>query len=296
VGGSATRRACVPGVVRPAGDVTQALTLRKGAVVTQPAIAEGLSAWTPGGGLAAAGEPGGRLLVADSWLVRDGSVRGFTRHRERFLRACGECGGPPLRRLLEFWGDMTAALPRTGEWFPRVELAPGTLELRLLLRRAPALGTGVRVWAAGQSDPRTIPRRKGPDLDTLARVRRRAVTEGADEAVLVAPTGVVLESATASVLWWEEDTLCLPSPQLPVLPGVTVALIQERARRDGIRVAHRERTVAELDGCEVWLVNALHGIRPVTGWKGGPLTAAPAVRAVEWRRWLDTLMEPLPDR
>jgi len=264
--------------------------------VTQPVIAEGLLAWSPMRGLSAGAEATAPLLVADSWLVRDGRVRGLERHRERFLRSCGEVGGPPLRRLLEFWRDMTDALPRTGEWFPRVELAPGSLELRLLLRHAPPLGTGVRVWAAGQSDPRAVPRRKGPDLDTLARVRTRASGEGADEAVLVAPSGTVLEAATASVLWWEDDTLCLPPPRLPVLPGVTVALVQERARREGIRVDHRERTVAELDGREVWLVNALHGIRPVTAWTGGPLRAAPALRAPEWREWLDDIMEPLPEK
>ena len=164
---------------------------------------------------------------------------------------------------------MTAALPRTGEWFPRVELGAESRELRLLLRHAPPLGTGVRVCATGRLDPRTVPRRKGPDLDILARVRQRAAVEGADEAVLIAPSGVVLEGATTSVLWWEDDTLCLPSPQLPVLAGVTTALIQERAQRTGIRVAHRERTLADLDGREVWLVNALHGIRPVTEWMGG---------------------------
>ncbi|MBB6418737.1 hypothetical protein HDC93_004339 [Streptomyces sp. AK010] len=37
----------------------------------------------------------------------------------------------------------------------------------------------------------------GPDLDTLARVRRRAAGEGAEEAVLIAPSGTVLESATS---------------------------------------------------------------------------------------------------
>lgn len=265
--------------------------------MTQPVIVEGLSAWSPARGLTPAAEPtavSAPLLVADSWLVRDGRVRGLERHRERFLRACGEVDGPPLRRLLEFWRDMTDALPRTGEWFPRVELAPGAQQLRLLLRTAPPLGTGVRVWAAGQSDPRAVPRRKGPDLAALAGVRERACGEGADEAVLVAPSGTVLEAATASVLWWEDDTLCLPPPRLPVLPGVTVALVLERAARQGVPVAHRERTVAELDGREVWLVNALHGIRPVTGWAGGPLRAAPAERAPEWRTWLDDIMEPLP--
>ncbi|MFE9447213.1 aminotransferase class IV [Streptomyces sp. NPDC006739] len=263
--------------------------------MTRPAVAEELLTWTPGSGLVCGPPVGGRLLVADSWLVRDGRVRGLDRHRERFVRACGEAGGPSVLRLLEFWHVMTDALPRTGEWFPRVELAAGSGELRLLLRPAPPLGAEVRVWAAGQTDPRTVPRRKGPDLDALARVRDRASGAGAQEAVLVTPSGVVLEAATASVLWWEGDTLCLPAPQLPLLPGVTVGLIQARALRSGVRVAHRERTVAELDGREVWLVNALHGIRPVTGWTGRRLRAAEAVRAPEWRAWLDDSMEPLPD-
>ncbi|CAM5361815.1 aminotransferase class IV [Streptomyces coeruleorubidus] len=264
--------------------------------MTTPAVAEGLWTWTPGRGLAPAPDQvaGGRLLVADSWLVREGRVRAYDRHRERFARACGDCGGPEPRRIDAFWRDVTAVLPRTGAWFPRVELVAGSLELRLLLRPAPPLGAEVRLWAAGQSDPRTAPRRKGPDLDTLARVRRRACGEGAEEAVLIAPSGTVLESATASVLWWEDDTLCLPPPRLPVLPGVTAGLVQERALRSGIRIAHRERTVAELDGREVWLVNALHGIRPVTGWTGRPMRVPPVERAGEWRDWLDGLMEPLP--
>ncbi|PIM68891.1 aminotransferase class IV [Streptomyces sp. JV178] len=263
--------------------------------MTQPAIAEGLSTWSPERGLTPGQAEGGRLLVADSWLLRDGRVRGFDRHRERFLRSCGECGAPPLGRVVDFWTDMTAALPRTGEWFPRVELAAGSLELRMLLRPAPPLGADVRVWAAGQPDPRTVPRRKGPDLDALARVRGRASGAQADEAVLIAPSGLVLEAANSSLLWWEDDTLCLPPPRLPVLPGVTTALLLERAARTGVRVAHRERSLADLDGREVWLVNALHGIRPVAVWTGRPMTVGRAVHAPQWRKWLDSIMEPLPE-
>ena len=224
-------------------------------MVIRAAVAEGLLRWTPGDGLVAAasgaagtstgGRPtagaaaktgaavGERLLVADSWLVRDGRVRGFERHRERFLRACGECGGPPLRRLVEFWQDMTAALPRSGEWFPRVELAAGSMELRLLLRHAPPLGSGVRVWAAGQSDPRTVPRRKGPGLDALARVRRRASDKGAEEAVLIAHSGVVLEAATASVLWWEDDTRVCPRHGCRCCPASPSDSSRNRPRAPG---------------------------------------------------------------
>jgi branched-subunit amino acid aminotransferase/4-amino-4-deoxychorismate lyase len=263
--------------------------------MNRSAIAEGLLAWQPSSGLTPEPAHGGRLLVADSWLLRDGRMRGFQRHRERFLRACGESGGPPLRRLVEFWQDVTAVLPRTGEWFPRVELGAESHRLRLLLRHAPPLAQEVRVWATGQPDPRTVPRRKGPDLASLARIRNRAGAHGAEEAVLIAPSGLVLEAANSSLVWWEDDILCLPSPRLPVLAGVTVGLIQERAGRSGIRVAHRERTLEELDGREVWLVNALHGIRPVTAWTGRPMNAGPAVRAAEWRTWLDDIMEPLPE-
>lgn len=264
--------------------------------MTPPAIAEGLLAWNPGSGLTRGLAADTRLLAADSWLLRDGTMRGYDRHRERFFRACADCGAPPFDHLTEFWRDMTTALPRTGTWFPRVELVRGSLQLRLLLRHAPQLSPSVRVWAAGQPDPRTVPRRKGPDLDALGRVRRRAAGQDAEEAVLIAPSGIVLEAASSSLLWWEDETLCMPSPHLPILPGVTNALIQEQARRTGIRVAHRERTLQQLEGLEVWLVNALHGIRPVTEWTGRPLEAGPALRAPEWRKWLDSVMEPLPDR
>ncbi|MEU3792887.1 aminotransferase class IV [Streptomyces fructofermentans] len=263
-------------------------------MTTPPAIAEGLSVWTPGRGLVGGPSCGARLLVADSWLVREGRVRGFERHRERFLRACADVGGPSAGQLAEFWRDMTAALPRRGSWFPRVELVAGSLRLRLLLRQAPPLAPDVRVWAAGQRDPRTVPRRKGPDLDVLARVRSRAGGQGAEEAVLIAPTGLVVEGAASSLLWWEDDTLCLPPSRLPLLASVTAGLVQERALLTGTPVDRRERTLEQLAGREVWLVNALHGIRPVTAWTGRPMEAGEAQRAGQWRAWLDERAEPLP--
>ncbi|MHB9863611.1 aminotransferase class IV [Streptomyces sp. YIM S03343] len=264
--------------------------------MTRSAVVEGLLAWKPAEGLIPAQVESGRLLAADSWLLRDGRMRGLERHRERFLRACGECDGPPLGQLVEFWRDVTDMLPRSGEWFPRVELEAGSRELRLWLRPAPPLAPEVRVWAEGQTDPRTLPQRKGPDLAMLARIRNRASAHDAEEAVLVAPSGLVLEGAASSLVWWEDDTLCLPSPRLPVLAGVTIGLIQEHARQSGIRIAHRERTLDDLDGREAWLVNALHGIRPVTAWTGRDLTPGPAVRAPEWRDRLDDIAEPLPEQ
>jgi branched-subunit amino acid aminotransferase/4-amino-4-deoxychorismate lyase len=149
------------------------------------------------------------------------------------------------------------------------------------------------VWLGEAPDPRTVPRRKGPDLAVLAGVRREASGHGAQEALLTTRSGLVLEAANSSVLWWEGETLCVPSPSLPVLAGVTTRVIQQRALQSGVDLAHRRRTFPHLEGREVWLVNALHGIRPVTGWTGRAMRAGPAPHAAEWQEWLEQLAEPL---
>ena len=57
---------------------------------------------------------------------------------------------------------------------------------------------------------------------------------------------------------------------------------------------HREAvTPAELDGTEVWAVNALHGIRIATGWVDGPSLAAEPGRLALWRARRDALRKRL---
>lgn len=269
-------------------------TETKASGTARPGQGERLLAWWPDDGLVPAEDVGGDLLAADSWLVHDGRVRGIERHAKRFFRACTEAAAVPEERLSAFWQDVLMALPRAGSWFPRVELGmPGSARLRVRLRPAPPRAAEVRVWVGEAPDPRIVPRRKGPDLAVLAGMRREASGHGAQEALLTTPSGLVLEAANSSILWWEEETLCIPSPSLPVLAGVTTGLIQQRALLSGVDVAHRRRTLPHLDGREVWLVNALHGIRPVTGWTGRALHAGPAPRAAEWREWLEQIAEPL---
>jgi len=226
------------------------------------------------------------LLVADSFLVSAGLVRGLELHRERFIGSCARHGV----HADEFFTEAVARLPREGHWFPRFELLPGgRLESRL--RPAPGLGGALRVQLYDGPDPRREPRTKGPDLLLLGELRRRAA--GADEVLLTGPGGEVLEAAYTSLLWWEGDTLCLPPQHLPLLPSVTVALLRRLAAWRDVPVAERSRTPAELDGREAWLVNALHGIRPVRSWSGFAGTAGPAARAADWQRDLEALAEPL---
>lgn len=251
--------------------------------------------WSPRDGLEPCELPGGPLLAADSWLVDGGAVRGLELHRRRFAAACTQLTGSTPATLDSFWAAVCASLPGTGRWFPRVELSgdPGDPRLSLRIRPAPASAAVARVWLYDGPDPRRFPRCKGPDLAALAGLRAQASEAGADDALLTNAAGVLLEAAHAGMLWWEADTLCLPEAGLPVLPSVTAALIKRRAAALGVPVREVRRYPGDLDGSEVWLVNALHGIRAVTEMAGCGARPAPAERASKWRCWLDSIAVPV---
>jgi branched-subunit amino acid aminotransferase/4-amino-4-deoxychorismate lyase len=258
--------------------------------------AEQLLTWVRGDGLIPCPPTRDRLLAADSWLVDDGTVRALTWHQRRFETASRLAARELADDVSAFWASAVDRLPRYGRWFPRVELtAVAPRQLRLRIRPAPALASQVRVWPSTGRDERRFPRRKGPDLPWLTSVRGRAIELGADEALLTTPTGLVLEAAHSSVLWWEDDALCMPSSALRVLPGVTTGLIQEQARFLGLTARPRMCRLDELAGREVWLVNALHGIRFVDAWIGVCIPAGKPERAAAWRSWLENLAEPRQD-
>jgi branched-subunit amino acid aminotransferase/4-amino-4-deoxychorismate lyase len=219
----------------------------------------------------------------DSWVVVDGAARGIERHHARFVAACADADGPAEAVVDAFWTAVLEGLPRSGSWWPRVDLTHAG-ELTSRLRPLPPTTGPLTVAVCAGTDPRIAPRRKGPDLDLLGAVRSAS---GAGEALLTSADGEVLEGTTTSLLWWEGDTLCHPDPALPILAGVTTAVLLEGAVAQGITPEARQCQAAELDGRETWLVNAVYGIRPVTRWVGNPITAGPAPRAAEWQRWLD---------
>ncbi|MEV4868337.1 aminotransferase class IV [Streptomyces syringium] len=234
-----------------------------------------------------------RLLAADSWLVQDGAARAVEGHRRRFAAACAEAGGPSAGEVDAFWDAALSRLPATGEWFPRAELVADEAgpRLQFRLRPAPARTTSVQVWISGRSDQRTLPRRKGPDLDHLGELRAAAIVAGANEALLTTPSGLVLEGATANLLWWDGDALCAVDPTLRVLPGVTSAWVLQLAAERGIPVRLRRAVPADLAGREAWFTNALHGIRPVTSWVGSDIRpGAPRLAAAWQAEWLAAAM------
>ena len=239
----------------------------------------------------------------DSWLVDEGRVRGLDLHRKRFAGAVAGagpagCGADDVRR---FSDAAVAALPPRGRWFPRVELVPGATgagELRLWLRPAPPRREGIVVVSRAHPDGRQAPQVKGPDLRWQNALRAATVTGHGEEALLALPDGTVGEGVWTSLLWWEGETLCALPAGAPVLDSVTRALVLQLAGRAGVRVERRAPTLAHLRAAETWLVNALHGICPVTAWLAAPGAEpepAPVIagRAVAWQARLEALSVPL---
>jgi branched-subunit amino acid aminotransferase/4-amino-4-deoxychorismate lyase len=235
------------------------------------------------------------LEVADSFLVSDGRVLAVDLHRERFLASATARGYDADDDLDAFWHSALSIIPRQTQWFPRFELARqrDTWQLQFRLRPAPRLAETVALATHSGADPRTAPTVKGPDLDAMMRLRQEAQRAGAQEAVLL-DDGVVVDGATSALLWWREDTLCHPPLALPRVDSVTARSILTIASATGAAVREEAARPDGLAGCEVWAVNALHGIRLVTDWIDGPAVTASDARAHRWRMRLAALARPLP--
>ncbi|RCS94569.1 aminotransferase class IV [Brevibacterium aurantiacum] len=207
------------------------------------------------------------LLAADSWLVVDGRVRAFDRHQARFADTAGQVGVGALVSA-ELWASVIEKIPKTGEWFPRVDVLEqatgGSRMLAFRLRPAPPRTRKLRVLIPSYSDPRSTPGRKGPDIALLEQLRKQAREEyDCDEVLLLSEDGYIIEGATTSLMWWDGGTLCLPDPSLGALTGVTSAVIRDEACAQSIPVEYKRIHHSSIVQRDVWLVNAASGVRRV---------------------------------
>lgn len=234
------------------------------------------------------------MLAADSFLVRDGQVLALGLHRTRFAETARQQGFADRTELDAFWDAAIGSLPRDGAWFPRFELvtARDALRLRFRLRTAPPL-TSELVVVTADADPRTVPHLKGPDLDRLSALRQRAQRRGAQEAVIL-DDGRVSDGTTTALLWWRGDALFAPPFSLPRVDSVAARTVRGIAAALGVPVEDVAVRPSELEGAVLWAVNALHGIRAVTAWVGGPPLAEDPARTEAWRARFAALARPLP--
>ncbi len=263
--------------------------------------AAGLHAWRPGAdpvwqSVDWCDPNDSTLLAADSWRVVDGRTRSLEKHRARFLAAVAAQQPTEVRAAERFIDDVVAALPRTGDWFPRIELRwrGGGAQWWLTVRATPATSDTV-VVATAPSDVRTQPLIKGPDLEALLSLRTAVQPLGAGEALIVDADGYLVEGAYSGLVWWRDGVLERPSDSLPRIASVTVDLVLDGARAAGVPLGERRARPAELEGCELWVLSALHGLRLATAWVNGP-TLAPGAHTGLGREWLAAAVTPLPTR
>lgn len=232
------------------------------------------------------------IEIADSWLVTGGTALALDLHRSRFL-----AGRPGHADADAFWEAAIAAIPRAGDWFPRVELRTQAQRLQLVfrLREAPARSRSVVLATHTGRDPREAPRVKGPDLEAMVRLRTAAQQQGAGDAVILSPDGFVAEGSTTSLAWWRDDALAIPADDIERIDSVTLRSVLALATALDVGILRESARPEDLDGCEVWALNALHGIRIVTRWVAGPALAEEPDRLDAWRRRLDALRRPLPE-
>lgn len=242
---------------------------------------EAVFRYIPSSGQLMVGAWHGAPEIIDSWLHIDGQAIAVDAHFSRFAAALAHTR--PSLDVEGFLDAVTEHLPDKGSWFPRLEYARET-GLALRLRPAPTLKTSANVWTFPAPDPRTNPGVKGPDLVQLKSIQRSAAFYQADEAILINHDGHVLEGTTSALMWWEHEALCVPAVTQKLLPSITRAAMEAICRDKGIFVRHSERTPEFVADHPCWILNALHGIRPVTGWVGFPdPPQSPAAVIAEFR-------------
>ncbi len=237
--------------------------------------------------------------AVDSWLVTDGRTLALDLHRSRFMTSI------PRGRYRQldpgaFWDAVLAMIPDHGDWFPRIELHNRLGGPRLLYRHrtAPERTKSVVLSTWKDGDPRKHPTVKGPDLERMTSIRTKVQARGADEAVILTKDGYVVEGAYSALLWWRGDILCGPpkgseSAEFERVASVTAASVLTLAAALGVETYEEAVTPAELDGTEVWTLNALQGPRIVTSWIDGPAMAELPGRLATWRSRLDKLRKPI---
>ncbi|WP_164512836.1 aminotransferase class IV [Leucobacter chromiireducens] len=222
-----------------------------------------------------------------------------------------EIGGHTSALLDDFLTEAADRIAAYGEGFPRLELwrePDGGLSFELSLRPLPELRDTIELRTAGNV-ALDHAEWKGPNIAVLGELNRSL---GA-EALLTGPACTVREGATTSLIVWRDES---DSSGCVIASGVRVDSVTEgvlveaaarrlvgekpnRSRTGGLvlggfgRDRDRDPTPAQLHGLEVWAVNALHGIRPVTHIDGVPQPTPNESRLRWFREALDRAWTPI---
>jgi branched-chain amino acid aminotransferase len=215
---------------------------------------------------------GGRPFMLDAHIERLARSAASVRLPEPDADECVrladgviKAAGVPDLSLRFYWTGKT--LVSTGAAIP-AELA----ELRVRGMRL-----AVVRWSTG-----TLAGAKSTSYAENMAAQDDAAARGADDALLVGHDGIVLEAPTANVWWREGDRLLTPSLDLPILAGVTRALVCELAPEAGYAVEEGSFPLERLLAAdEVFVTSSVREVMPVAAVDETRFDLGPAAHAMQ---------------
>jgi 4-amino-4-deoxychorismate lyase len=213
--------------------------------------------------------------VFETARVYDGSPFRLDAHIERLGRSAAHVrlpdpDGEECVRLAD--GVVKAAgvsdLALRFYWTGTTLVATGAaIDPALEEQRARGLRLAVVRWSTG-----VLATAKSTSYAENMAAQDTAAERGADDALLVAHDGTVLEAPTANVWWREGERLLTPSLELPILAGVTRAVVLELAPAAGYGVEEGSFPLERLVAAdEVFLTSSIREVMPVSAVDGAPI-------------------------
>ena len=231
---------------------------------------------------------GGALF--ETLRVYGGRPFAWQRHLERLVLGAAELGFPVPAAPVKLREGIDALLAELGaaDAVVRITITRGVPGGRPVRAGAwvDAETVGARLWpgtrrGAGSAivsrspfEPGWLGRYKTTSRLAWDLALEQARIAGADEVLLVSPAGGVLEGAASNVFVVVGGEVLTPPLSLPVLPGVTRAIVLELCAELGIRRRELAVTPEELRGAEeVFLTNSVQEVLPLARLDGRELPA-----------------------
>jgi branched-subunit amino acid aminotransferase/4-amino-4-deoxychorismate lyase len=101
-------------------------------------------------------------------------------------------------------------------------------------------------------------------------LREKAQAAGADEAIILDSQGRIIDGSTTCLLWFDGDDVVMPPAEALRVDSITVSLVTEALKNAGATIREQWVTPQDLVKKEIYALNALHGVRAVSGWIDGP--------------------------
>ncbi len=237
--------------------------------------------------------------VFETIRVYDGHPFRLGAHLDRLAASAPRIGLPPVdaaglavavEQALAAAGEPDAVLRLL--WTPGREGSARPTGLALVstlpeghdAQRVRGIRLAVVPWAPGE----LIAGTKSTSYAENIAAQDEAARRDADDALFVAPDGVVLEAPTSNVWWREERRLLTPSLELPILAGVTRAVLLELTADLGYGVEEGRFPLSRLLAAdEVFLTSSIREVMPVVAVDGDRIAdGTPGPAAVSLQRAL----------